>query len=97
MSLLRITIPSPIPGGPSETGIVTTGADGLANITFTKSYAAKPIVALAPEIPHGIDVVTVQIEGWTQVDTKYTGMGVFTGDDAGKPEGNVPVHYAVWE
>jgi len=95
MSLLRVAVPTAV-GGPSETGIVTTGADGTASITFTKPYPSKPVVALAPDIPHGTDVVTVQIEGWDIVNTDYVGMGVFTGDDAGKPEPNVPVHYAVW-
>jgi len=97
VSLLRVNIPSPAPGGPSETGIITTGSDGIATITFTKPYKSKPIVALAPDIPHGTDVVTTQIEGWTISDTNYVGMAVFTGDDAGKPEANVPVHYAIWE
>jgi len=97
MASLVIIIPPPAPAGPSETGIVTTGADGLANVTFTKTYTSKPIVALTPEIPHGTDVVTAQIEGWVISNGNYVGMGIFTGDDAGKPEPNVTVHYAVWE
>jgi len=97
MSLLKILIPTPVAGGPSETGIVTTGTDGVASVTFTKTYTKKPLVMLTPDIPHGEDVVTTQIEGWTISNGNYVGMAIFTGDDAGKPEPNVTVHYAVWD
>jgi len=88
----------PFPKGISEAGLATTGADGVASITFLKAYPTKPKVALSPDVPHGTDVVTTQIEGWTlDAEGKYIGMAVFTGDDAGKPEPSVPVHYLVVE
>jgi len=93
----KVAIPTVV-GGPSELGVVATGADGLASITFTKSYATKPKVALSPEYPLATEVVTVQIDSWdTDAAGNYIGMTVATGNDAGKPEAGVTVHYALWQ
>jgi len=85
-----------IPPAP-ELGAVTTGADGKATISFAKAYPSKPKLALAPEYSQATDVVTVQIDSWSQdVAGNYIGAVVAAGDDGGKAEANVTVHYAVW-
>lgn len=83
-------------GGPTEKGIATTDAQGNVTVNFVGSYASKPVVSLTPELEHGTDVVTVQIDGWVGAGPPYTGMIIFTGDDSGKPEPIVPVHWLIW-
>jgi len=83
-------------GGPAEKGVATTGADGTIIVNFSGSYNSKPVVSLTPEFSHGADVVTVQIEAWVGSQPPYTGMTIFCGDDGGKPEEGVPVHWAIW-
>lgn len=83
-------------GGPAERGIATTDAYGTTTVNFVGSYTSKPIVSLTPELPHGTDVVNAQIESWVGDQPPYTGMTIFVGDDGGKPETNVPVHWLIW-
>jgi len=87
---------SVIPKGIEASGIVTTGADGKASISFPRAYPTKPKLFLSPELPQATDVVTVQIEDWSlDVEGNYIGAIVATGDDAGKAEANVPVHWLI--
>lgn len=82
--------------GPAEKGITTSGADGTVTVNFTGSYATKPTVALTPELAHGEDTVTVQIETWVMDNSNYIGVTIFCGDDGGKPEVGVPIHWLIW-
>lgn len=81
--------------GQAEKGTVTTDADGLATITFSGSYASKPILALTPELPVATDRVIVQIESWT--GPPYTDVTIATSDDGGKKEPSVLVHWILHE
>jgi len=81
-------------GAPSEMGIETTDGSGVVTVTLSGSYTNKPVVMLTPEFAHGTDVVTVQIDGWT--GPPYTAFVIHSGDDSGKSEPGVDVHWLLW-
>jgi len=84
------------PKGIEASGIVTTGSDGKASISFPKAYAVKPKLFLCPEYPQATDVVTTQVDDWSlDPDGNYIGAVVATGDDGGKAEAGVPVHWLI--
>jgi len=85
-----------LPKGVDEAGFATSGTDGLASITFSKTYPVKPKISLTPDLSHAVDCIIIQIEGWTQdVEGNYIGMNVYTANDGGRTEPNVPFHYMV--
>jgi len=86
----------PKPGVALEGGSVVTGADGSAEISFTKAYSTKPKLACVPELPFATDAISVQVDSWTQdVEGRYIGCKIFATDDGGKGEADVLVLWAV--
>jgi len=90
----KVTIPPP--AGALESGIGTTGADGKLAITFSKAYSTKPKFLAIPDLPLATDMVSIQIDSWSQdAEGKYIGCTVATADDGGKPEASVPIIWAI--
>lgn len=81
-------------GGPAEKGFIVTDSTGGAWISFTGSYATKPVVSLTPELPQSQDSVFVQIVGW--IANPYTKVCIYVSDDGGKAEAGVIVHWLIW-
>jgi len=80
-------------GGPTESGIVITDAEGMAVINFVGAYATKPAVSLTVE--YLSDAVMVRIYEWINV-FGFVAFTVRTEDDGGKVEGGVTVHWMIW-
>ena len=76
--------------------MATTGADGTVIIPFSGSYSTKPVLTATPELSHGVDQVSVQIEAWAGDKPPYTGVTLGCYDNSGKPEKDVPLHWLIW-
>jgi len=86
----------PAPVGALEAGIGTTDADGLLSITFVRAYTSKPKLVAVPDLPLATDMVTVQIDSWTQDEAgNYIGCTLAAADDGGKPEAGAGVIWAI--
>jgi len=83
--------------GALESGFVTTGANGRAEISFAETYATKPNLQLTPEFDPATETVYPQIVSWTtDAAGNYIGAVIQTSDDGGKAEAGVLVHWAIF-
>jgi len=92
MAVLKTVIPK----GVEASGIVITGADGRASISFPKAYPTKPNLQLTPELDPATETVFAQkVADETDVAGNYIGAVVQTTSDAGKAIASVPVHWLI--